>query len=370
MSSAKKEAAERTADLQEGAYGADPEFVQALLNAHRHLEIPQLLQALLEPTLRWSGPGVGIGLGPGEEEGRRLVPVTASSAMDDRRVRALAGVEVERLKKWLPAGGKMFDGLGPFEAVMTDWSDPPPAASLALPVVGPVANWAGVLLLLLDETPDERAVGRSCHLLRMARPAIANALRLLAVRELVIKDDTARCFNRRHFEEFLPEELARASRFRSPVSLIFLDLDNLKQVNNRFGHSMGSRTLYEVSVRIRSRIRKFDKLFRFGGDEFCIVLPETEWHGAMEVAERVRDAVASRPFLVRELEDKKGIGMSASLGIASFPLHAREQRELVQLADRAMQKVKNSGKNAIGVADIVDEGEAEAGGRAGESDGT
>jgi diguanylate cyclase (GGDEF)-like protein len=206
---------------------------------------------------------------------------------------------------------------------------------------------------MLSTRPEEGELEQVAHLLRMVRPAVGNALRVLAMRELVIKDDTARCFNRRHFEEFLPEELSRASRFRSPVSLIFLDLDNLKQVNNRYGHSMGSRTLYEVSVRVRSKVRKFDKLFRFGGDEFCIVLPETEWHGALEVAERVRDVVASRPLLVRELGGKTGISMSVSLGIASFPLHARNQRDLVQLADRAMQKVKQEGKNAIGIAEIA-----------------
>ena len=93
------------------------------------------------------------------------------------------------------------------------------------------------------------------------------------------------------------------------------DMDNLKEVNRLYGHSMGSRTLYEVSVRVRARIRKFDKLFRYGGDEFCIVLPETEWHGALEVAERVRDEIAGKPFLVRELGDA-GTRMTASLGVA------------------------------------------------------
>jgi diguanylate cyclase (GGDEF)-like protein len=355
--SMKKSSAATTVEPSEGIYGSDPELVHVLLNVHRYLEIPQLLDALIEPVMRWCGAELAVGLAPIEEDRRRLAPVAASTDLDDDRVRSIGRAEVQRLKRWLARGKKVFDGFGPFEAIVTDWRHAAPRALVALPVAGPVDEWAGVLLLLFSDPPEESAVARAKHLLRMARPAIANALRLLSVHELVIKDDTARCFNRRHFEEFLPEELARASRFRSPVSLIFLDLDNLKQVNNRFGHSMGSRTLYEVSVRVRSRIRKFDKLFRFGGDEFCIVLPETEWHGAMEVAERVRDAVASKPFLVRDLGDKKGIAMSASLGIASFPLHARHQRELVQLADRAMQKVKNSGKNAIGVAEIVDDGE-------------
>ena len=116
---------------------------------------------------------------------------------------------------------------------------------------------------------------------------------------------------------------------------------------------MGSRTLREVSRRIRLKIRRFDKLFRFGGDEFCILLPETEWHGALEVAERVRDAVASKPFLVGEIVDPAGVGMTASLGIAAFPLHARSHEELVECADRAMQRVKRGTKNSIGISEIV-----------------
>jgi diguanylate cyclase (GGDEF)-like protein len=193
-------------------------------------------------------------------------------------------------------------------------------------------------------------VGRLLH---EVRSAVSNARQMQSMRELVIKDDTAHCFNRRHFETCLPEELSRASRFHSPMSLIFLDMDNLKQVNEAHGHSMGSFTLREVSRRIRLKIRRFDKLFRFGGDEFCIVLPETEWHGALEVAERVRDAIANKPFLLGQVENPAGVSMTASLGIASFPLHAQSQRELVELADRAMQRIKRGTKNSIGIAEIV-----------------
>jgi diguanylate cyclase (GGDEF)-like protein len=184
---------------------------------------------------------------------------------------------------------------------------------------------------------------------------VDNALRLLAMRELVIKDDTAHCYNRRHFESALPDELSRASRFNTPLSLIFLDMDNLKEVNTRHGHAAGSGALCEAAARIRGKIRRFDKLFRFGGDEFCIVLPETQWHGALEVAERVRDAIARRPFLTGEPGVEGGVRMTASLGIASYPLHAHQSRELIEQADRAMQRVKKSGKNSIGIAEIVGE---------------
>jgi diguanylate cyclase (GGDEF)-like protein len=337
---------------------SDSEIVLAVLAAHRHLDLPQLLRALLDAGVRWAGADLGVGLGDSGER-RAFVPLAASVSTDDARIRAFTRVDPERLKSWLPSGVAVFDGFGPFEAIITDWPGEPPACCVAIPVVARMDQWAGVLLLLAPQRPGAAVIERLSSLLKMAREAVANALRMLAMRELVIKDDTARCFNRRHFEEFLPEELSRASRFRSPVSLIFLDLDNLKQVNNEHGHSMGSRTLYEVSVRVRSRIRKFDKLFRFGGDEFCIVLPETEWHGALEVAERVRDVIASKPFLTRELGGKNGVSMSASLGIASFPLHASNRRDLVQLADRAMQKVKQGGKNAIGIAEIAGDDDGE-----------
>ena len=145
----------------------------------------------------------------------------------------------------------------------------------------------------------------------------------------------------------------------STVLELVADMDILKEVNTLHGHAMGSQTLHEVSVRIRSKIRKFDKLFRFGGDEFCIVLPETEWHGALEVAERVCDAISSKPFLAREVNEGKGVSMSASLGIASFPLHARSRATLIQRADRAMQKIKKTTKNAIGISEIEEQDDDE-----------
>jgi len=116
---------------------------------------------------------------------------------------------------------------------------------------------------------------------------------------------------------------------------------------------MGSRSLYEVSLRVRSKIRKFDKLFRFGGDEFCILLPETEWHGALEVAERVREAIAGRKFLQGLIADPEGIEITASMGIASYPLHARTKEEMVVRSDRAMQRIKNGTKNSIAIAEIL-----------------
>jgi diguanylate cyclase (GGDEF)-like protein len=334
---------------------ADPEFVQELLGIYRHLELSDLFETLLQVAAKWSDAAAGIAWGLAENR-RAFIPLAGTMPADDPRFNAYARIDPGKVKSWLGEGPQAFTGLGPFSALDGDWPDGPPQHSVAMPVMSSDQRWAGVILLILGEAPDEALLQRLRRLAESVKPAIGNALQLLSMRELIIKDDTASCFNRRHFEEFLPEELARASRFRAPVSLIFLDLDNLKAVNNNHGHAMGSRTLYEVSVRVRAKIRKFDKLFRYGGDEFCIVLPETEWHGAMEVAERVRRAIADKAFLVREL-GRDCVKMSASLGIASFPLHARTQKELVEMADRAMQKIKNSSKNAIGISEIEGDGD-------------
>jgi len=348
----RKKPASEQIEVLDAEIAADPEFVQTLLEVYRELELSAQLDSLLGRAARWCDAEYGFALGVSGD--RRTLGLQAGTMRgDDPRYKSVGRVAPDRLKQWLARGHESFEGFGPFAELVPEWPAAPPAHSLGIPVLNPLDRWAGALWLMLPAPPAPDAVARVQRMCDLVRTAIGNALQVLSMKELVIKDDTASCFNRRHFEEFLPEELSRASRFRSPVSLIFLDMDNLKEVNNRFGHSMGSRTLYEVSVRIRSKIRKFDKLFRFGGDEFCIVLPETEWHGALEVAERVRDAVASKPFLMRDLKDESGVKMTASLGVASYPLHARSQRDLVQQADRAMHKIKQGSKNAIGISEIT-----------------
>jgi diguanylate cyclase (GGDEF)-like protein len=177
--------------------------------------------------------------------------------------------------------------------------------------------------------------------------AFKNALTVRRLNELVTKDDLTLSYNRRFFEEYLLEELERARRYNKPVSLIFLDLDGLREVNNRFGHAQGSRTLQEAAARIMNAVRSIDKVVRYGGDEFCIILPETETKGALEVAERVRQRLAATPFL---LEDTGGIEVTGSFGVASYPTHAITKEELVAKADEAMYRIKAQTKNDIQIA--------------------
>jgi len=330
----------------------DSAVLTAALEVHAHLDLKEQLQPLVERCVEWLAADYGFALAPGEERAT-WSPMVATVSRDDPRRGALGSVDPELVRNAVDRGEAVCDGLGPFGSEGNPWPGEVPPLSIALPVVDGEERWAAVLALFGRERPSVAELQRVESLLRQVRPAVTNALRMLSMRELVIRDDTAHCFNRRYFETCLPEELSRANRFHSSLSLIFLDMDNLKEVNQRHGHRMGSLTLHEVSRRIRVKIRRFDKLFRFGGDEFCIVLPETEWHGALEVAERVRESVAGVPFLVGEVDDPAGVQMTASLGISSFPLHARTQAELIEQADRAMQRVKRGTKNSIGIAEIV-----------------
>ncbi len=187
---------------------------------------------------------------------------------------------------------------------------------------------------------------RTARFLSECMPALVNSLRMERVRELVIKDDQTESYNRRYLDAFLSEELERARRYGTALSVIFLDLDNLKEVNSLHGHAAGSRALRLLARRVIAAIRGSDKLFRYGGDEFCVVLPETDAVGAYELAERLRQTIASRPF---EVELRSELSLTASFGVASFPIHSESGAGLLAVADQAMARVKLTGKNSIGM---------------------
>jgi hypothetical protein len=170
--------------------GTDPEFVQALLEVFRHLELADQLEGLLDHAVRWCGARGGVGLGAVEER-RALVPLAGTFPPDDGRFAAFNPIDPSRVRRWLPDGPQLFEGLGPFNAGVSDWPGESPRHCLAVPVLNVEERWAGVLLLLLDREPAADELARLTRLVEMARPAVGHALQLLSMRELVIKDDTA-----------------------------------------------------------------------------------------------------------------------------------------------------------------------------------
>lgn len=211
----------------------------------------------------------------------------------------------------------------------------------------------GVLKIPLereDGLDAEKSVDVSRYLSAVAQ-VLGNIYQLTRSRDLAMRDDLTKAFNRRFFESYLDEEIERSRRYGSLFSIIFLDLDDLKMVNNFYGHLTGSRTLQEVAKRILNAVRGIDKVVRFGGDEFCIILPQTDQDQAVAVANRVRKSMTASPM---HIDPNIEISISASFGIATFPTHAVTKESLIRQADAAMYRVKSTTKNAVGLATVED----------------
>ena len=201
-----------------------------------------------------------------------------------------------------------------------------------------------------DAVDDDVSVSVTRYIQAVAQ-VLGNIYQLTRSRDLAMRDDLTKAFNRRFFESYLDEEMERSRRYGTLFSIIFLDLDDLKMVNNFYGHLTGSRTLQEVAKRILNAVRGIDKVVRFGGDEFCIILPQTDQDQAMLVANRVRKSLTASPLKV---DADVEVTITASFGIATYPTHALTKENLIRQADLAMYRVKSSTKNAVGVATIDD----------------
>jgi diguanylate cyclase (GGDEF)-like protein len=177
--------------------------------------------------------------------------------------------------------------------------------------------------------------------------AIENAILFQKTEQLTITDDLTKLFNSRYLNLYIGREIKRCKRHGIPLSVIFLDLDGFKGVNDQYGHLAGSRTLAEVGAILAEAVRESDILARYGGDEFVVVLPETPPSGALVIAERIRKSIEAHSFL-----EAQGLRarISASFGIASYPDHALTPEGLIQKADQAMYRVKEKDKNGIEVA--------------------
>ncbi|HTR44995.1 MAG TPA: sensor domain-containing diguanylate cyclase [Thermodesulfovibrionales bacterium] len=162
--------------------------------------------------------------------------------------------------------------------------------------------------------------------------------------ELSVTDDLTKLFNSRYLNRTIEVELQRSERSRTSVSLIFMDIDYFKQVNDEFGHLTGSKLLVEVGQLLLKNLRSIDIVARYGGDEFVIVLPQTPSAVASRVAQRIRKSVEQNVFMKKE---GCQIKITASFGVASYPESAKTKEELLRLADEAMYRVKNQTRNGV-----------------------
>src|SRR2546428_5221092 len=165
------------------------------------------------------------------------------------------------------------------------------------------------------DTFDAAIVENVSRYLGAVAAVLGTISQLSRSRALAMRDDLTKAFNRRFFDSYLDEEIERSRRYGSLFSIIFLDLDDLKMVNNFYGHLTGSRTLQAVAKRVLTAVRNIEEVIRFSGDEFCLDLPQTDQEQALAVANRVRKAMTATSFII---DGTVEISVTASFGIATY----------------------------------------------------
>jgi diguanylate cyclase (GGDEF)-like protein len=179
--------------------------------------------------------------------------------------------------------------------------------------------------------------------------ALENARHVKRIHELTIKDDCTSLYNARHMGFILDTEIYRSQRYNYEFSIVFIDLDHFKQVNDTHGHLVGSRLLAEIGEALKTNCRLIDFAFRYGGDEFVILLPQTSKENAINVAKRLHRIIRETVWLSSE-----GLNthITPSVGVAAYPIDSKTKEGLLHLADEAMYLVKNTNRDSVAAANM------------------
>jgi diguanylate cyclase (GGDEF)-like protein len=179
--------------------------------------------------------------------------------------------------------------------------------------------------------------------------AVENARAVRRIQELSITDDCTGLYNARHLFTVIADEFHRSSRFGYEFTLLFLDLDHFKRVNDEHGHLIGSKLLAEVGACLRENLRLVDAAFRYGGDEFAILLPQTSREAGLRVARRIARVFHHRRWLP---DEGFHVDLRASIGMATYPSDASSPQAIVQRADEMMYAVKQAGRDNIAIRGV------------------
>jgi len=240
--------------------------------------------------------------------------------------------DIERLRSNLPHSPTTWvvDGDDDFDKQCS--------AKAAVPLTYQ-GNFVG-LLLVHSADPSHVWADNELLLLHTVADQLTVAVNQAHMQEQALTDGLTGCYNRRSFELQLERDLHLATRMRQPLSLIMMDLDRFKRINDRAGHDIGDVALRIVAESLHAELRAVDSAARFGGDEFAVILPQAGADGALVVAERLRKRIADT--------EVPGFGLiTASFGLATFPAHASSRDTLVVAADRALYNSKHTGRNRV-----------------------
>ncbi|MGE4652054.1 MAG: diguanylate cyclase [Myxococcota bacterium] len=217
-------------------------------------------------------------------------------------------------------------------------------SALGVPLRGPRDEY-GVLWIFGEERAfDTRQLELAGRIADDAEQALSTAEHFHRAQERAFVDDVTGSHNARYLLQATEREIHRAERHGRPLSVLFLDLDRFKRVNDMHGHLVGTRVLKNLAQVLAGCIRQVDTLARYGGDEFTILLEGTPHEGGLQVAERIRRNVADAVF---EGVAGSSVQLTISIGVATCPDHANERDELLDLADKAMYRAKSQGRNTV-----------------------
>ena len=214
---------------------------------------------------------------------------------------------------------------------------------------GDILKGGIVLCDVVKEFSDPSLLTDLRYLCDQISLGFANACRYNNAQEMMYTDDLTGLYNHRYLQVSLNREMRRAHRYGLKFSLLFLDLDRFKEINDHYGHLAGSAALQEVGHLLVDCVREVDTLFRFGGDEFAAILVETDDATARIVAERIRKVIEGHAFLA---DQGNSSYVTVTAGFATFPTDATEKKGLLELADQAMYAGKTTRNVICGVVDI------------------
>lgn len=288
------------------------------------------------------------GLAVFRRTGRPGTDGVAFRGFDEAEARALRGVLIdEKSPLQLDVFTDVQVGSGGVLDEMFREAGVQAGRALTVPLRGREAE-AGVVWILEGERPiGGLDFEQATVIADQANLALCNSERFFRAKERAFIDDVTEIYNARYLLQATEREVQRAERFSKQLSVLFLDLDRFKRVNDENGHLVGSRVLRRLSEVFKECIRQVDTLARYGGDEFTILLVDTGHEGALVVAERIRKAVGETIF-----EGAQGapVRLTISIGVATYPDHSTERDGLLDLSDKAMYLAKSRGRNCVNSA--------------------
>ncbi len=241
---------------------------------------------------------------------------------------------------------------GPLHHVLGRVGIEAPGALLSVPLRGDEAESGHIWVLAEGLRFDAADLEAARTIARRVSAALSTAERYHHAKERAFIDDVTGVYNARYLLATADNEIQRAARYGNPLSVLFLDLDRFKGVNDRFGHLVGSHTLRALSKLLGQCVRQVDTLARYGGDEFTILLVDTPHETALRIAERIRTRVAEHRF---EAGREGHHQLTISIGVATCPAHGEAREALLDAADKAMYLAKSQGRDRVCSADELTE---------------